>query len=434
MWVIVNLPGLRLYRFGFGAPLELAREPEPHLRWVLERYDERRDEQWRVPPMAGGILLTQFYYEERPNPSSPWLTPVLRAFGFYGPSVPFARHFAHECSTDADPERRVAAVLAAGSIGSPSSVDPIEARLEDADAGVRRAAVIALSQLCATRLFDRLDALARGDADLERIVALGRARRAALDAGDNLAFVRLTLGHEAFYEGLIGQAVFFVEHLREVLRHRDEREAPERRRAARVLGLCRMQAKQTMGLALEIAVDEPEPPELRAECIRLLGRLRSTPAVRKLIELLPSRDPEIQDATIDALGEIGDVRAAVPLLNQYDDRDGGVREHVELALWRLTRDLTLDEYAAWSRGELEFVPHSIYSFHHGLFPEFLEQECVSALQDPRQEVRREASLLLGVLGDPVHAPLVETVASNEENAAIRQVELQALRLLRARKG
>lgn len=74
---------------------------------------------------------------------------------------------------------------------------------------------------------------------------------------------------------------------------------------------------------LVLALRHPEPTvPIRAAAI--LGKLKSNAAVGPLIEIASStRDPYIQEATVEALGEIGDDRA-LTCLNRLS-REGAVR-------------------------------------------------------------------------------------------------------------
>jgi HEAT repeat protein len=432
-FAILNLPGRRLYRLGLGAPPEIPLASEPHLRWVLDRYGERRDQQWRVPTDEGGILLMKMYYEECADPAaSPLLTPILWAFGFYGPAVVSARHLARERMADPSAERQAAAIWALGSFGVAESAEAVWPFLGVEPPFLRRAAVIALAKLADAEGFAVLDGHARGDLELEEIVAVGRARRAALDRKDLPGLIRASLAHEVFSDDLTGMLSFIVRELADLFLA-DDLTAIERRRAARIFGLGRLSPKRASRAARDIALEPAQPVELRVECIRMLGRVRAGSAAPALIELLEDPRPAVVDAAVTALGELGDSRAIGALLNHYDDREGAVRAQIALAVWRLAQPFDEGIWRAFIAGETDLAPDIAYFLlEDGLTTALPREVVLPSLADPRVEVRREAALLLGAVGTGADVEALAELAGRDDDELTRAVARRAAALAAGR--
>jgi len=429
---VLNLPGPRLVRLGLGAPPEVRLAPEPHMRWVLADYPARRDEQWRLPPAIGGPILLKLWFEERAKaPPSPLLTRLIEAWAFYGPIVAYARHLARECLADADLERRMASILALGTFGEVDMLPALEPLLASENPAVRCAAILAVAKLAPADRFDALQALARGEGELEAIVALGRERRAAADRGDVPAFVRVNLRHDALYEDLAGMAHLIGADIMRAFAS-PELPADERRRAARLLGLVRLGTSATAGVGADLVGRDDVDRALRLECVVMLGRIGARRAVPRLAELLDGADLGLSDAAVNALGEIGDVRALGPLLNHYDARRGAVRPLVEMGIWRLAAPLDAAGYAAWSRGELDLRPDTAYFFDGGLRTTVPRDLCLRLLASPDREAQLEAALLLGLLGTPADAAPLRDLANRALDDVTRAVAERAASLCAAR--
>src|SRR6185295_19326804 len=211
--------------------------------------------------------------------ASPLFTPLLQAFGFYASEAAFARTIVEGFFDDGDRARRLAAIRAAGSIGHPDSIDPLVRQLDaaeaSADGGLRREVVLALARLPGPVPFDRLAAaaLASGDPALQEGVALGRAMQQAGADRDAAQLARLCLASEQAYEDLCAAAQLLFLEIVAVLANRAAPFA-DRWHAARVLGLARVESRETADAALAIMLDPDEPMELRRMCVWLLGRVR----------------------------------------------------------------------------------------------------------------------------------------------------------------
>lgn len=76
-------------------------------------------------------------------------------------------------------------------------------------------------------------------------------------------------------------------------------------------------------------------PESREEAAEALGDIRDHKAVVPLIGALTDRDHEVREEAAKALGMIGDKKAVEPLNEALKDTDAKVRREAELALARL---------------------------------------------------------------------------------------------------
>ncbi|MFZ5891688.1 MAG: HEAT repeat domain-containing protein [Myxococcota bacterium] len=432
MPTIINLPGRRLFRFALGEPPEPAFEMEAHLRWVLADYPARRDEQWRVPLQNGGVVLTKIYYQAKSEGPDQIITPILAAFGFWGMLVKYARHFARESLPGADEARTIAALLSLGPFTTQDSIPVLEQYLSDPSAAVRRASLVSFAKLARAEDFPRLEGAAQGDPDLEAIVRVGRRRMEFVDAKDMQGFMRETLGHADFYEDLAGLANLMPADLAGLFINEGELDPVSRARCARVLGLARTRVRRAMHVALEIALAPTRESYLRRECILFLGRTRA-PLAEDMLPLLAEPDPEIVLSTIIALGEIGDSVAIGPILNHYDDAGGAFRAHIELAAYRMSGALDDAAYNEWAQGQLDLDPHSAYFFFQGSFSTvFSEATFIPLLEHADVLVRREAALLLGLLGSSAVAPELRKLAVREADELTHAVAARAAFLANSR--
>jgi len=424
---IINLPGLSLFRFALGAAPEADFEAEAHLRWVLESYESRRDEQWRVPPLTGGLLLTRFYYEVVAAGSGPALAPILLAFGFYGTLVSYARHLAREQLSNPNHVVVAAAARALGSFDDPQQIDALTPGLSSADPAVNRQSFFSIARLARPEDMPLLEAATHGEAAREAALLVARRRQAATAAGDVPAYLRATLSHAAFYEDLVGSAKFALKELTALFVTDGALDEPARARCVRVLGLARLRSSGVASSALRFALDDRTSRFFRLECIRYLGRVQARVADR-LGLLLDDPDREIVRATVVTLGQIGDGAAVGRVLNTYDAHEGDLRADVELAAWRMSVALDDASYAAWARAERELVPHSVYFFDRGLKLELPEGELTGLLTHAETLVRREAALLLAIAGTVAVSAALANLANTEPDELTRVVAARAARL------
>jgi HEAT repeat protein len=262
-------------------------------------------------------------------------------------------------------------------------------------------------------------------------VATGRARAEALANDDARECVRVSLTHELFYEGLVGDAHHLKDELTWALL-RDELGYEERYRAARVMRLSRVTGGDMGKVATRIALDDSQPRALRVECLGVVGQSRLTAAVPHLCNVVDREGPAFQGPAIVALGKLGSPQAAGTLLNHYDDSNGGMQPHIELAMWRLGRDFRDEDFSAWAQGALEFAPHSVYFLGGRLLPTFQPSIAREALASEDPRARREGALLLGALGDGSERAALEERLMNETDPLNRNVLEKAVALARER--
>lgn len=430
MFAILNCPGPRLVRLGFRAPPVRQLDPERHVRWVLERFSERRDALWDLDPRVCTLALLKVYYSSpRDGTDDPALARLLSAFACLGSMATPARYVAHDHLLEGSVELRVAAIHALGSIGHPESAAPLQPLLNDSEPAVRRAAAVALSKLGTPA--ELLRNVSHADAELSAIVDLGQRAHEARVRGDELERVRCMLSHADFYEDLCGHISDVFREVAHVLRDRTQ-PTVARARAARVLGLTRARFKAALDAALAVAFSDAESLELRIAVVGFIGRARLERAVPILCRLLDTPLPSLQDAVIDALGDIGDARAIGPLLNHYDDRNGACRERIERAIFALGQPLEEDDYEAFARGALELDVRTTYFFVDGMTLTLPRERLLELLQDPSPAARRDAALLFGLLGSRDDVPTLKSRRRTEPDPSTERVLRRAATRLSTR--
>jgi HEAT repeat protein len=418
----------RLARCDFGLPLEPPFDPERHLRWVLADFDARRDEQWRVQPPVGPITLLKILYEEKKNPRSRLIVPLLRAFGFYGTSADFARYEAHEYLRSDDPEVRLAAARAIGSFAGIDSVPVLKEHVGGADGALLRELAVALGKAGTLDDVEELEPLARGDAHIAGATSLARERFTALDQKQRKRFALVSIRSDDVCDDLVSLAPFLQEELLELLDDPTSGVA-ERCRIARVLGLARPQSRRLGKVGAALLRDAETPHPLTLALITMLGRIRSTLAVPTLCQLLDRGRQDVQEATIAALEEIGDARAFAPLLRHYDDHDGALRSMTRRAIWHLAEPVAEETYRAWGDGLLHFMSAGVYFIDDEARAGLLREACYPHLTHSQASVRRQALLLLGLFGD--RRDVAELKRAGEQESDELNRDLARLGLQRA---
>ena len=432
MFCVANVSRSLLYRFGFGVDYDRALAVEPHLRWVLEDFAARRDAIWAVDPEEGAPTLLKIFYEEREYAKSNRLyVPILLAFAFYGTAGRFFWSEAQQLLKDPDPAIRLAAIECLGEVGSQKSTEALLQIVHQPDPEPRRQAIIALSKIGDAAAFPELEAASSSDPELTNIVAIGRTRSDALARDDMREFVRLSLSHDLFYEGLVGAAHHIKDELTWALLS-DQLDHAAHARAARVMRLSRVGSGDMGKVATRIAMDDTQTRALRVECLGIVGQSRLNGAVPHVCALVDREGPAIQGPAIVALGNLRSPLAAGTLLNHYDDAEGGLQPHIELAMWRIGKDLRDEDFRAWAAGEFEFAPHSVYFMGGRLIPSFQPAIAEHALQSADPRARREGAILLGSLGNGSERTLLEERLAGETDPLTRAVLQRAVTLSRER--
>ncbi len=316
----------RLVAFEFDQPLDPARDLVSHLRWVVEDYDQRRDDQWRATPPDGTSVLLRLLKEPGPPKRTQAL---LRAIGWYGYGPGDATQPVLEYLDDEDIETRRCAIGALGRLGDYETIDRLTPFLSEDE--LRSAAAYALCKFGKAEVLPELEAAAAADPALSDYVVEAKRRIDAIEADDAEAFVEAILEGDQYED-----AVVFLVAYRSVafdMLLDTDRDLILRWRAARVLGFA---PSPRCSSVLIQALAEPELPyKLALQIVESMGNIRTPRAVDPLVDLLSKADLELQRAIVVALGKIGQPVAFEPLLALWQDGDDSLKPDLRLALRRL---------------------------------------------------------------------------------------------------
>ncbi len=432
-----------LAAFEFGALLDPARDAEALLRWVVEDYDARRDEQWRVVPPIGEPILAKLLVEAKTDEER---SPLIRALGFYampdvGPTLvgPYA-------GADKPRELRLAAIRALGSMAFHDSAAALWPALDDANEDVAAEAITALGKMGVSDVLPHLERAGQRSPRLSAVAVAARRRTEAALSRDRERLVDEIIASRD-YEDLGVLMPFVWQHVAIVMVNPERGEAA-RIRAVRLLGLTRT---RNAGSAAVTVLNDPSLP-LRVEVVRALGRMRYRQATPTLVRMLSPDDqgratlggtspqtpqslpPDaLHEALIVALGEIGDRRSFEPLLHRYYDRGGAVRGIVLLAARRHARVMAKETYASWAEGKIDLYGRALYFFGDDLSTTYgLRRDLLdAALKHEAPEVRREAALLYGLFGVHEDADSLIATAQTDKDPLNRVVAARAYDRLKA---
>jgi hypothetical protein len=109
-------------------------------------------------------------------------------------------------------------------------------------------------------------------------------------------------------------------------------------------------------------------PGVRGEAAMALGRLKTSTAIERLIDMLEEDTPVVRKKVVPALGSIGDTRAVEPLIRALEDPVPEVRKNTVQALGKIKDYRIMDSL-------------------------------IKALRDKAGTVRNEAARTLGKVGD-----------------------------------
>jgi len=291
---------------------------------------------------------------------------------------------------------RRAVIRSLGQTADASSIPLIEPFLSDPDRAFRREAIIALGKFGDPAVLPRIESAAGGDAELLRLVDEAHRRIDAIRKGTPEALVDALI-ETAEYEDLMANFIAVREVLQKMVADRLGSDLA-REHATRLLSLRRTRtASPFFRLRL---LPGNDVREVRLECIRGLGRTRFRSAVPQLIAELDSPDPEIQEAAVIALGEIGHPAAFQPLINLWPRGNHALLSYIRTALRRICpspgESVLAQLLGAGSQPE-GFDLYCIddeFELTAGLPRETLHAELESA----DKGARRDATLLLAVFG------------------------------------
>jgi HEAT repeat protein len=230
---------------------------------------------------------------------------------------------------DPHPGLRITALKALGQLRADRQAHQIVPLLADADAGVRRAAVLALGRLD-PEIVTLVLITARPQAS--ELLVRTLTVMAANPHADQRPFIERALKHEAAdvrlaaVEALTSQTGEIVSCLAPLA---DDPSVNVRRRALEALaGVGSAEARRALLSLLE------QPGGLRAEVIRSVAALRDATVVPRLVRMLGSADAEIRGEAVAALGQAPSPIAIRHIAAAARDTDEKVREKVARVLAR----------------------------------------------------------------------------------------------------
>ena len=319
----------------------------PAVRPLLDELREG-DPAWveRVTAMA--------FMADRPAPG------VIQALVAVGqPALPGL----HDMLKSAGPGARALSASALGAIADASSVDPLKAAMNDADAMVRAEAVWALGEM-------------KTPAALEALLGASR---------DTDAAVRKAMANS------LGQ--FSDDRVMEPLSTLARDVDPE------VGALALLALGRTCGpKSLDILISQLKSPESDIEdaAARALGELGDRRAVGPLIEAATANEALARWAVIDALRKLGDPKAIPVYIAALSDSDLGVQRAAAFALEGTTEEAARQPMIALLRNSMDERVRSAAAY--GLCG-FSDSESAEALfasgADDSERVRRAATGAFG---------------------------------------
>ncbi len=420
MLAILSGPRDRLLRADLGEPLGLPDDRKALLRWVLEDYPRRRDEQWRCAPPEGAPVATDLLHESK-DPAL--VAGALLALGWYG--LPESGPELLRFLDDPDPLVRRAAIRGLGQIGWMPALPDLERKLGDPDTRLRREALIAVGKYGRDETLQRVIAAAPKDPDGIAIVEQATRRTHALVKDDIPAFVEALIKGPDF-EDLCVWMPFIWQQLSEMPPDQG-RSLDVRIRAARLLGLGR--ARKGARNLLTTLGDPRTPLPLRVQCVIALGRFGLPGLLDPLVPLLGAEEPELQLAAIEAVGGTGSPRALSPLLGLWDAREESLREPVRLAIRALGRSTVADALlAGWERpaeGEPALTAAALDQ------DRWTTQEAAAwvrpKLRLPEPAARFDAAAVLALIGDGGDLAALRQIASQDPEEDVRWLAALAAR-------
>jgi len=176
--------------------------------------------------------------------------------------------------------------------------------------------------------------------------------------------------------------------------------------------------------------------KVRGQTAKALGEIKDPQAVEALIRASRDRDGAVKSAVAEALGKIGDARAVLALTKMFKDTSKIVRETAGTALVHigpLAVDALLD-----ALGDPHFVVrcHAVRALG-GMTTDYqigrawvkesrVVQALIACLKDPDRAVREDATIALGIMGDP---QAVESLMEAMKDGAVRRHAIDSLGMI-----
>jgi len=284
---------------------------------------------------------------------------------------------------DADQYLRSDAIKALGEIGDARAVLALIKRLDDPNFNNQEDAAAALAKIGDGRAAHPLVAMLRAP-DKE-----WQARLAAAKA-------LVTLGDTKAVPGLL-----------DALHDQDEQ---SRKLSLEVLGDI---GDGSCVLAVIAALRDPDS-DVRWQAVETLGALRDVRAVGPLLDLLvhDTREPEpMREIIIEALGSIGDGRAAPALVALLNEPQGTLRKIVAEALdalgWQPTEDAVCAHY---------YMARECWDELVQLGWERVRESLLESLQNGDGALRQQSVKALGLVGGQLAVELLIQSLKNEDVA------------------
>jgi HEAT repeat protein len=406
-----------LVYFEFGEPLDPDVAIEPHLRWILDDFESRKDEFNRLSRSHSVALLVDWLLQ--PSDDRPAPLTLIRAIGFlrFTSSAPAIEPFlAHESLA-----LKSEAILALGRIGALESLPKIETFLTSPERALRRSAIVALSRSLDSATHDRLEAAAGADPELRQIVRQGRRRLAAVNAQDLRAFTNIVLETDEF-EDLLPLIEITLQYIAETATDRG-RDPVVRLRALSLMRTTWMRpADRALGAIL---ADDAEVREIRLEAAMTAGPCRARSAVNPLIAMVGSEPLPVKRIAIRSLGQIGSVKALETLLASWQTLDT-LRGEIRLAIRRVCKvpsATVADALLAnepWRPQQIWFITADL-QLVEGYRAGFVDGELRSA----EAMARRDAILLLAYLGTEGERSKIEPL-TKDPDPSLRELAIRAM--------
>ncbi len=175
---------------------------------------------------------------------------------------------------------------------------------------------------------------------------------------------------------------------------------------------------------------------IREQAAKTLGLLKEPDAVQPLILACRDRDGAVKSAIADTLGRIGDARAVPVLIKLFKDTSKIVRETAGTAL------VYIGDEAIPALLETLHDPHFVVRCHGvralgGMTTDYqmgrawtkdrrVVEALISALKDADRAVREDATIALGIIGDPL---AVEGLIEAMKDGAVKRHAIASLGMI-----
>jgi HEAT repeat protein len=279
-----------------------------------------------------------------------------------------------------------------GNEAEKQAVEPLIAKLNDPNEGVRQAAAMALGQIKDTQAVQPLIAkLDDSDKDVRRAVAQ-----------------------------VLGE-IKDTQAVQPLIAKLDDSDKDVRRAVAQALG----EIKDTQAVQPLIAKLDDSDKDVRRAVVEALGQIKDTRAVQPLIAKLDDSDKDVRRAVVEALGQIKDTRAVQPLIAKLDDLEWGVRRAVAEVLGQIKDTRAVQPLIA-KLDDLEWgVRRAVAEALGEIKDTQAVQPLIAKLDDSDKNVRRAVAQALGEIKDTQAVqPLIAQLDDSDKN--VRRAVAQAL--------